>query len=232
MKKFILLILFVFNIKCNAQNSSGTIIYSSLPIENDSGLDKLYLNLNSNFIARIKDFNFTLSFNSNNSFFELDQKFKNNNSEEIELGMLKISYFGPIFQNKDSTYTDINADLIGERIIVKKEIEKKWVLSTDTKMIDEFLCYKATTEIILVSPKKIFYHPITAWYCPKVNIPFGPFGYGNLPGLILELQTKDAIFGVKKLNLNSEPIKIPVVDKKIKVVTEAELNTIIENFKE
>uniref|UniRef100_UPI00404ACD98 GLPGLI family protein n=1 Tax=Flavobacterium sp. TaxID=239 RepID=UPI00404ACD98 len=46
---------------------------------------------------------------------------------------------------------------------------------------------------------------ITAWFCPKIPVPYGPNGYGELPGLILELKTYVSTIIVKTINLNVTP---------------------------
>lgn len=53
-----------------------------------------------------------------------------------------------------------------------------WSLRTDKKMIDNLECFKATTNY-----KGRDY---TAWYCPAIPIPNGPWKLGGLPGLIIE----------------------------------------------
>ena len=53
-----------------------------------------------------------------------------------------------------------------------------WKLSKEKKMIDSLECFKATTTF-----KGRNY---TAWYCPSIPIPNGPWKLGGLPGLIIE----------------------------------------------
>lgn len=230
MKKISILFFLLFLNYSDSQIKNGSVLYGIVPIENGSGLDKLYLGLNDKFIERAKEFDFTLFFDSGRSFFDINKNFKNDPSQETSLAKTKISFFGEISQTKDSIFTNISSGFLGSNLIVKKEIEKDWVLSNETKMIDDFLCYKATTEIVRVAPNKTFRFPIIAWYCPKINLPFGPLGFGNLPGLILELQTKDAVFGIRKLVLNPvEEIEVPKL-KKAKIISENELNNTIDNY--
>ena len=72
-------------------------------------------------------------------------------------------------------------------------------------MIDSYLCYKATNvNIVDNGSGKIFRHPVIAWYCPALPYNYGPNWYSNLPGLILQLQVRNVVFGVKKIDLNSD----------------------------
>ena len=62
--------------------------------------------------------------------------------------------------------------------------------------------YQAYTEIEFT---------IEAWYTPEIPMPYGPIGYGGLPGLILQLERSHVIFIAKEITLNPtggiKPIK-------------------------
>ena len=94
-------------------------------------------------------------------------------------------------------------------------------------MIDEYLCFKATTSDTITNPNgKIFIRNYTAWYVPQLPYKFGPVGFGNLPGLIIELQGDDYTYGVKKIEYfdkdeKSKKNEIPKLKKK-KLITEEE----------
>ena len=91
-------------------------------------------------------------------------------------------------------------------------------MSQDTKTIGGYLCYKATSTLATRNSKGIFYKPIMAWYAPKLSVPYGPKGYGGLPGLIMQLTEGDFTFYVSKLTLNpKKPIKIKRLAKGKKV---------------
>lgn len=227
-KKSIILILVFSYFISQCQIKSGVVVYGAIPVENSS--DKIYEGFGGNYKERIKQFDFKLIFNQQKSYFEINEHYKNNLSQETLIAKIKIGYDGEIFQNADSIYINLNPeDYYGEKLIIKEPVENKWVLFNETKMIDNLLCYKATTENIVISPNKTFHHPITAWYCPKIPVPFGPFIYGNLPGLILELQTRDGVFGAKSIKLNETEIveKIPKIDKNARIISEDELNRLI-----
>ena len=49
---------------------------------------------------------------------------------------------------------------------------------------------------------------MTAWYCPKIPYGFGPKGYGLLPGLILELQERNILFGAYQVTFDIPELKI------------------------
>ncbi|MFD2942809.1 GLPGLI family protein [Flavobacterium notoginsengisoli] len=230
MKKLILLFFCIFFNASFSQVKYGSIVYSLTPIENGSNLDKMYLQMSIGFIERARQFDFNLIFDSKHAFFDINKIYKYDTSKETTFAKLKIEFGGEIWQTKDSVYSDVNLGYLGNNLIVKKEAEKNWVLYNETKKIDRFVCYKATTEIVRVTPQKTFRFPVTAWYCPEINVPFGPLEFGNLPGLILELQTKDAVFEVKTISINpEEKIEVPKL-KKGKILSEKELDGIITRY--
>ncbi len=74
-----------------------------------------------------------------------------------------------------------------------------WVLQNETKKIDGYTCYKATVSRVLYTENE---HTVEAWYTPEIPIPFGPIGYGGLPGLILQLTQRSVTYVTKKVTLN------------------------------
>lgn len=127
-----------------------------------------------------------------------------------------------------SYYTEANSDLkikyendsFGE-FRINYEDKTEWKLENETKYIDSYLCYKATSEQIVVNLVRTFKHPIVAWYCPSIPFSFGPKGYKGLPGLILELQVRNITWGAKKIELSNEEKSIDKPTKG-KLITEEE----------
>jgi len=74
----------------------------------------------------------------------------------------------------------------------------KWALHDEKKLIDSLLCFKATT-----SYKGRNY---TAWYCPTLPVPNGPWKLGGLPGLIIEAyeEQKDLYFLLSGIQYNDQ----------------------------
>lgn len=77
---------------------------------------------------------------------------------------------------------------------------KSWEISTESKMIQSFKVFKATTEFRGRS--------WTAWYTPDIPFPFGPWKLCGLPGLILEASDDSGVFNfsVSSVNLNSTSV--------------------------
>lgn len=72
--------------------------------------------------------------------------------------------------------------------LIKDDLPQiQWNLNhTQTKKINQFVCKKATTNF---RGSKI-----VAWYAPEIPIPFGPWKFKGLPGLILEVSAPNARF--------------------------------------
>jgi GLPGLI family protein len=104
------------------------------------------------------------------------------------------------------------------------------VLTNETKLIDNYLCYKATNIYKVTNDIKTFLHPVIAWYCPQIPYRYGPNGYSNLPGLILELQVRNVVFGAKVIKLDSElDFDLKFLDK-IKILRGKEVDDAYEKF--
>lgn len=97
-----------------------------------------------------------------------------------------------------------------------------WQMTTETKIIQGYTCYKAHSSYTVVRGDRIFTFPIIAWFTPEIPYPFGPKGYFGLPGLIMELQERNITYGVSKITFdNSTTQKMPNIPN-YKSITEAE----------
>ena len=137
------------------------------------------------------------------------------------------SYNGEIYQKKDSLFC--NSILLGKTIFLRKSIKLDWFLHNETKEINGFLCYKATSTNKIAYGEKVFNHPVIAWYCPTLPYNFGPNGYSGLPGLILELQVRNVVYGASKIELNTtETFKLET--DKMKILNEKEYEEALNKF--
>jgi GLPGLI family protein len=158
-------------------------------------------------ISNAKYLRFTLNFNKERAVFSFNEGLAVDNSD---LFMSKVSagYMNEVYQYKDYSLCAIFG--FGNYVL-KTDAIKDWTLENETKEIEGFLCYKATSTKKINNGKGNFVFPVIAWYCPKIPFSYGPNGYGNLPGLILELQVRNVVYGVKKIDLNLS--KPPVLGK-------------------
>ena len=173
--------------------------------------------------------NFGLLINSNSSkFYNLSSLNSEDSFDEEKIVLSFSNYSGIVFNYNDSIFKQ--SSLLGKNIYSKEPSKKNWELHNDTKLIDNYLCYKATTIYKVSNGDKIFNHPVIAWYCPALPYKFGPNGYGNLPGLILELQVRNVLFGITKIDLKTD-IELDLSSlKKAKILTEEELEKKLIEF--
>jgi GLPGLI family protein len=93
-------------------------------------------------------------------------------------------------------FSDIN--LSGRVIYYRDSVHPmQWKLTHDVKWIDSLECHKAET----------FFRgrQYTAWYCPDIPVPNGPWKLGGLPGLIVEAyeNNKDLYFMLSSIRETS-----------------------------
>ena len=100
-------------------------------------------------------------------------------------------------------------------VLVKEETNRNWNISTESKKIDNYLCYKATcTENFIARDGTSKVRVITAWFCPQLPYSFGPLEYNGLPGLILELEKNGNKVIAKSIVFSDNEIKIQLPNKK------------------
>lgn len=153
-------------------------------------------------------------------FYQVDTGIEN--SYEMGAAKMYAKYIGVMYTVRDDVLKQI--EYLNSNTYTKEKKVENWILTNETKNIDNYLCYKATNIYTVVNPKGTFKFPVTAWYCPKIPYSFGPLGYGNLPGLILELQVRNVNYLSKRIDLNSNLNFNFDFLKKATVLTEEELN--------
>ncbi len=90
--------------------------------------------------------------------------------------------------------------LDGSLYMVVDTLERpKWILIDSTKEIHKILCKKATTYFRGRN--------YIAWYSIEHQVPFGPWKFVGLPGLVIEVKTNNGELGfiLKKIDFESEP---------------------------
>jgi GLPGLI family protein len=162
--------------------------------------------------------NFELVANKTVSYFKMIETIKNEETDfASSFSEASTSFYTEADSNSKIRYEN---DYLGEfRIIYSDKTE--WKLVNESKYIDSYLCYKATSEEVVVNSGRTFKYPIVAWYCPSIPFSYGPKGYNGLPGLILELQVRNITWGAAKIELSKEDTVIARPTKG-KLITEEE----------
>jgi GLPGLI family protein len=192
-----------------AQINNGVITYGVIKSEIDS-----YSETGNDYLIKAEKeakemaslLNFTLSFNKKESCFLLDEVIlPENKDKDMVLTLLQVNT--KLYENKSKKISRkyINSTRIGE-VAETEPFLYEWTITKETKIIDGYTCYKAISPLY-TDGKKIedTKFNVIAWFTPKIPVPYGPNGYGGLPGLILELQKYASTIYVKTIDLNSTP---------------------------
>lgn len=170
---------------------------------------------------------FSLVFSDSTSIFYLEEKlFSDNRAARFVLR--NVHFYGRIKQQSNNYITEELQEDFGKFLVSRPY--QNWKLFDETKMIGDYLCFKATTFRTVTTPKgKVIKYDYTAWYSPQLPYKFGPAGYGNLPGLIIELQGEGFTYGVKKIQFYEDAEKkeneMPYL-RKLKLISDEEFEAL------
>jgi len=253
---------FVFS--ANAQNFKGKAIYKTsmksnfkISAENNPGMDE---NMQEEIRKRMQKMNqktYVLEFNKYNSTYTQKVSLDAPKTSIGKISPIMMSFGGT--GNSSIYYKNIQekrfvnqTEIMGKRFLVKDKLpEHPWKLSSETKHIGNYTCYKATYSKE-VENKNITFKDgdsvesikketivTTAWYTPQIPVSNGPGTYQGLPGLILEINDGKKVFVCTEIILNSsektnilEPTKGKIVsqNKFIKIQKEKS-DELMEKFK-
>ncbi|MEN2489153.1 GLPGLI family protein [Flavobacterium sp. B11] len=127
-------------------------------------------------------------------------------------------------------------ELGGEKLNVILPFKQyKWEISTETKKINNYTCYKATCSWndFNIRGNSISVYNSEVWFTPEIPSSFGPMGLDGLPGLVLEANygAGGIHFYVAKIEFNVENPKIKFNPPSVKYITEEEhQNRLIKEY--
>ncbi|WP_139958759.1 GLPGLI family protein [Flavicella sediminum] len=233
MKKIVIIILFfAFNI-ANSQGLTGKITYQATSnsainrecIKTDRLMSEREKKMQLNLISKSVAENFHLIFDGNISVFKAEYDMPTRRRLGLVMnytGFLAHSQY--IYLSKIGSNHVLGQSFFKDRVVIAYE-PISWQLTQETKLIGEYICYKA---IALIKNEQAHYSdnyikPIVAWYTPEIPVHYGIRNFRGLPGLTLELTINtgkgEVLYKATKIELNpSEEIKI----KKLKGKTISE----------
>lgn len=106
----------------------------------------------------------------------------------------------------------------------------KWQLKDETKEIETFVCKKA----VLNYKGRDW----VAWYCPEIALPYGPYKFSGLPGLIVQISDISGEYGFRLVAVKSSEKVTRVVNlnpgryTNAKQTTQRELEDALQHFNE
>lgn len=210
MKIKILISILIVNITITYGQKSGSVVYKIQPIAfkiNDNAKQKGLINEIIN-IAEQQQFG--LEFNTKQSKFHYKEDLSNQELRENPINKIAATRFTSDFDyfldfdSKKEFFLKNDGYTIESTYLIKD-----WKITTETKTIDKYLCYKGTYEYDYTGrDNKTKTRTITAWFAPSLPFSYGPKNYNGLPGLILELQDWDTTFLATKIEFFDKEIKI------------------------
>lgn len=226
----VLLFLFLTTF-CIGQNKNLTVTYG-LVFHNDeliNGTENMFKVHLDYAVANPNRFTFDLKIDSKGSSFEIKNKLSlDERTLSDKLAFVFAKYPGLIFSFKDSILKQ--STLLGNKVFIRAELITGWTLTNESKKIDGYLCYKAVNVDRVENGSDVFKHPIIAWYCPELPYSYGPIGYGNLPGLILELQVRNVVYGASKIDFASDSTLDFNILKKSEIISKVEEKRRLKSF--
>lgn len=175
---------------------------------------------------------FTLYFNTKKSLYKeiniVKKKKKHSNLEED--GGLQLNIDVPrnnitpefFYNDKKSFYfMEIRSD---QELLTKEDpFNWTWSLKEKSKKIGGFNCQKATI--------RFRGRNYIAWFTQKIPIPFGPWKFKGLSGLILEIYDEDRVFYIAatKVKINTN-VDCPIVVDKTKFKNSLTINEYLKKL--
>ena len=246
MKVKLSVLIVLISLAANAQNFEGKAIYkTSIKSSFSFGEDEkstMSDDMKKQIQARLQKMNqktFILNFDQKTSTYKEDIQLDAPKPQVGGAGVMLMSFGGAgngsvYFKNIKEKRFSNQTEIMGKRFLVKDELtEYEWELSSETKNIGNYTCYKATFTEEVENIRMTFDNGeskeekkkekiiTTAWYTLQVPISNGPGNYQGLPGLILEINDGKKTIVCTEIILNpadkiklQEPEKGKVVSQK------------------
>lgn len=153
---------------------------------------------------------------------------------------------GELYKNFTQSKSVLSSELAGKNYLISDSIKQQpWKLINETKQILGYTCLKATRKVTMPPQQTrmmVIGGPggntsrdtttpvgreieVVAWYAQDIISPVGPESYGQLPGVILQLDIDNAATVYNALEIKKEvDQKMLKEPKKGKSVTSAEFN--------
>jgi GLPGLI family protein len=158
-----------------------------------------------------QQYHFRLIFDHWISFFDaIDKPSKAVSVADLSFAYSLLNFCPQFLDAKKKTILEYKKD----HYIKKNNYKNQWHFTNESKNIGAYKVFKAETqEVYNDNTKQERTRLVTAWYCPDLPYFFGPLGYFDLPGLILELHKSGHKFIAEEININPQEfnnLELPV----------------------
>ena len=183
---------------------------------------------------------YVLTFSKNESLYKEDKPLESPQLSGVRVVVANGQGSDIMYKNiKNGNFSNQN-EILGKVFLIEDDIvNHDWKLSSETKNIGEYTCFKATTTVERPRQRQIVQGgrsasnnssqntndtsqmeeiTVTAWYTTQIPVNNGPGKYQGLPGLILEVNDGTETMLCNKVVLNPKnriSIKKPVKGQKV-----------------
>jgi GLPGLI family protein len=123
-----------------------------------------------------------------------DEETIEHNSEDgnVQVKMVIATPDNKTYRNLETGDITTQQEFFGKKFLIKGDKTKyEWKMTTEQKKIGAYTCMKAEL--------KDTSRTVIAWFTPQIPTSIGPGGFGQLPGMILEIDIND---GQQKITAN------------------------------
>lgn len=185
MKKIVLLLAFAAPLWAAAQDhTTGKITY----------LEKMKIELEgeaAQFAEMLKDLGTSkkeLLFTDEATLYrnyEEEETMDDVTGDGMEMEMIKIGDESIFYRDLEANTSVEQRDFMGKKFLIEDDNpeQQAWKLTGEKKEIMGYLCQRAELTDSVGT--------IVAWYAPQIPVSAGPMGFGNLPGMILQIDMND-----------------------------------------
>jgi len=228
MKNLLICLLIGLPLLLNAQALEGEIIFeetAKFEIELPEGQEHLLAMIPSTQTSKkVLHFNATESIYLESDGSDADNYTEENTTEgNVQMKMVIMRPEHKIYKNlADKSVVQLR-EFMGKKFLIKEEIEaSKWKLTSEEKQILNYTCRKATYQDEE--------NTVEAWFTTELPLSNGPDNFGQLPGMILEVNMNEGKLQLlaKEVKLTPQSAKIIKAPKKGKKVSREDFEAIVE----
>ena len=243
MKKVTTIIVFFLSVTIFAQSFQGKATYKTHQ-KFDFKMNKEKSGVNSDLQKQLKaqlmkqfQKTYTLNFDKSTSTYKQNEELS---SPQAATNGMQIKIMGNgggtdvLYKNVTEKRFVNKTEISGKRFLIKDKLnELDWEMTSETKNIGNYTCYKATrereetrtsfsmTDGEKEEKKEKVIVKTVAWYTPQIPVSNGPGEFWGLPGLILEIQDGKQTIVCTEIVMNpSDKIQIKEPSKGKKVTQE------------
>lgn len=244
MKKIVVMFL-LMNTMVFSQEFQGKAIYKThrkFAIKMKKGDNKLQKQIHEQLKKQTQK-TYVLEFTKSESIFKEEKQLSAPNPQANKSPVVITFSLGNdlLYKNIANHTYKKEVEVSGKRFLIEDKLSNEnWELTSETKKIGNYTCYKATKTKEITRKSYISTDGkreetekketliTTVWYTPQIPVSNGPKMYSGLPGLILEVQAGKETIVCSEIVLNpKEKIKIEI-PKRGKKVSQKKFNAIME----